>query len=144
MKKSKNKLIRLLIAVCALALCLTAVPSTTYNVQAATKAQEKKALSLIKGTWYTQGGMPYPRRVVFSGKNVKMYQSRSNTYTRRKIDKITKTSYGYYFRIPLGGGHYYGYRLYSNNKNTLNCMGNGSPYSSSGYSGTSSLTRHKY
>ena len=48
-------------------------------------------------------------------KNVKMYQSRSNTYTRRKIDKITKTSYGYYFRIPLGGGHYYGYRLYSNN-----------------------------
>lgn len=50
MKKSKNKLIRLLIAVCALALCLTAVPSTTYNVQAATKAQEKKALSLIKGT----------------------------------------------------------------------------------------------
>ena len=144
MKKSKNKLVRFLIAVCALTLCLTAVPSTTYNVQAATKAQEKKALSLIKGTWYTQGGMPYPRKVVFSGKNIKIYDSRSNIYTRRKINKITKTSYGYYFRIPLGGGRYYGYRLHSNNKSTLHYMGNGSPYSSSGYSGSSSLTRHKY
>lgn len=144
MKKSKNKLVRFLIAVCVLALCLTAVPSTTYNVQAATKTQEKKALNLIKGTWYTQGGMPYPRKVVFSGKNIKIYDSRSKVYTRRKIDKITKTSYGYYFRIPLGYGHYYGYRLYSNNKSTLHYMGNGNPYSSSSYSGSSSLTRHKY
>ena len=65
MKTLKSKLVKLLIAVCACAICITAVPAATQNVQAATrktyvlsKSQEKKALKLVKGTWYTVGGMP--------------------------------------------------------------------------------------
>ena len=64
MKTLKSKLVKLLIAVCACAICITAVPAATQNVQAATrktyvlpKSQEKKALKLVKGTWYTVGGM---------------------------------------------------------------------------------------
>lgn len=62
---------------------------------------------------------------------------------RYKIDKVTKTSYGYYYRIYLGKGCYGGWRLYLKDKSTLVAMGNGNPYSTSGYSGTDSLVRHK-
>ena len=78
MKTLKSKLVKLLIAVCACAICITAVPAATQNVQAATrktyvlsKSQEKKALKLVKGTWYTMGGTPYHYKVVFSGKAIK-------------------------------------------------------------------------
>ena len=54
MKTLKSKLVKLLIAVCACAICITAVPAATQNVHAATKktyvlskSQEKKALKLV-------------------------------------------------------------------------------------------------
>ena len=35
---------------------------------------EKKALKFIKGTWYTQGGVPYHNKTSFLlGKTVKLY-----------------------------------------------------------------------
>lgn len=151
MKTLKSKLVKLLIAVCACAICITAVPSATQNVQAATrktyvlsKSQEKKALKLVKGTWYTVGGMPYHHKVVFSGKTIRMYLPGSSKVDRQyKIDKIYKTSYGYYFRFPLGRGYYAGYKLDSKYKTSMVSIGNGKPNSSSGFSGTSSLTRKK-
>ena len=151
MKTLKSKLVKLLIAVCACAICITAVPAATQNVQAATrktyvlsKSQEEKALKLVKGTWYTMGGTPYHYKVVFSGKAIKEYAYGSSKvcYTY-KIDKIYKTSYGYYFRIPLGRGYYSGFRLYAKDKKTLQSMGNGKPNSNAGYSGGGSLVRKK-
>ena len=151
MKTLKSKLVRFLIAVCTIALCLTVVPETVHNVQAAanstytlSKSQQKKALKLIKGTWYTMGGTPYHYKVVFSGKTIKEYAYGSSKvcYTY-KIDKIYKTSYGYYFRIPLGRGYYSGYRLYAKDKKTLQSMGNGKPNNNAGYSGGGSLVRKK-
>ena len=107
-------------------------------------SEETKALNLIKGTWYTEGGLPYHFKVVFSGKTVKDYlPNSSKVYSQRTIDKVIKTNYGYYFRIYLGKGYYGGYRLDLKNKNTLVCIGNGDPYSSSGYSATDSLVRKK-
>ena len=51
--------------------------STQFNrmdgVLKKNSAAEKKALKLIKGTWYTQGGVPYHNKYVFSGKTVKLY-----------------------------------------------------------------------
>ena len=47
------------------------------------------------------------------------------------------------YRIYLGKGCYDGWRLYLKDKSTLVTMGNGNPYSTSGYSGTDSLVRHK-
>lgn len=151
MKTLKSKLVRFLIAVYTIALCLTVVPETVHNVQAAanstytlSKSQQKKALKLIKGTWYTMGGTPSHYKVVFSGKTIKEYAHGSSKvcYTY-KIDKIYKTSYGYYFRIPLGRGYYSGYRLYAKDKKTLQSMGNGKPNNNAGYSGGGSLVRKK-
>lgn len=55
----------------------TMTDSTQFNrmdgVLKKNSAAEKKALKLIKGTWYTQGGVPYHNKYVFSGKTVKLY-----------------------------------------------------------------------
>ena len=161
MNKWKSKLIAVVTALCmALSVPVfagsasvyvatqTMTDSTQFNrMDGALKknsAAEKKALKFIKGTWYTQGGVPYHNKTVFSGKTVKLYAPGSKKVLYRyKIDKVTKTSYGYYYRIYLGKGCYGGWRLYLKDKSTLVIMGNGNPYSTSGYSGTDSLVRHK-
>ena len=125
----------------------TMTDSTQFNRMEVLKknsAAEKKALKLIKGTWYTQGGVPYHNKTVFSGKTVKLYApGAKKAWKTYKINKVTKTTYGYYYRIYLGKGCYAGWRLYLKDKSTLVTMGNGNPYSTSGYSGTDSLVRHK-
>lgn len=161
MKKWKSKLIILLTAICMVV--GTPVFTGSATIYAASQAisisthsqrmnavlkknssAEKKALKLIKGTWYTLGGVPYHHKYVFSGKTVKLYapgeKKPCKTY---KIDKVTKTSYGYYYRIYLGKGYYDGWRLETKNKSTLQSIGNGNPYSTAGFSGTSSLVRTK-
>lgn len=161
MKKWKSKLIAVVTALCmalsvpvfaglvsVYAATQTMTDSTQFNrmdrVLKKNSAAEKKALKFIKGTWYTQGGVPYHNKTVFSGKTVKLYAPGSKKVLYRyKIDKVTKTSYGYYYRIYLGKGCYDGWRLYLKDKSTLVTMGNGNPYSTSGYSGTDSLVRHK-
>ena len=85
----------------------TMTDSTQFNrmdgVLKKNSAAEKKALKFIKGTWYTQGGVPYHNKTVFSGKTVKLYAPGSKKVLYRyKIDKVTKTSYGYYYRIYFG------------------------------------------
>ena len=57
---------------------------------------DKKALNLVKGTWYTPDG----DKVVFSGKKVNYYfsDSENEPYWIFDIDEIIKTSYGYYFK----------------------------------------------
>lgn len=161
MKKWRSRLFAILMAVC-MSIGLTGVASAT-PVFAATKTAysynqfekknaalkknskaEKKALKLIKGTWYTVGGAPYHNKYVFSGKTVKLYApGAKKSWKTYKIDKVTKTSYGYYYRIYLGRGYYDGWRLVLKDKATLQSIGNGKPYSTAGYSGTSSLVRKK-
>ena len=90
------------------------------------------------------GGVPYHYRDVISGNTIKSYRPGSSVcVSEHKIDKVYKTSYGYYYRIPLGRGYYGGYRLELKDKKTLICMGNGSPNSTSGYSATGSRVRNK-
>ena len=44
-------------------------------------AAEKKALKFIKGTWYTQGGVPYHNKTVFFWKKqFKLYAPGSKKY----------------------------------------------------------------
>ena len=161
MKKWKSKLIAVVTALCmALSVPVFVGPASVYSatqtmtdsvqfnrmdgVLKKNSAAEKKALKRIKGTWYTVGGVPYHNKYVFSGKTVKLYAPGSKkAWTTYKIDKVTKTSYGYYFRIYLGKGYYDGWRLYSNKKTSLVSVGNGNPNSMQGFSGTSSLVRHK-
>ncbi len=108
------------------------------------KSTTEKGLDLIQGTWYSMGGVPYHYKDVISGNTIKSYRPGSSVcVSEYKIDKVYKTSYGYYYRIPLGRGYYSGYRLEMKNKKTLICMGNGSPDSTSGYSGTGSRVRNK-
>lgn len=161
MKKWKSKLIAVVTALCmtlsvpvfagsasVYAATQTMTDSTQFNrmdgVLKKNSAAEKKALKLIKGTWYTVGGVPYHNKTVFSGKTVKLYAPGSKKVLYRyKIDKVTKTSYGYYYRIYLGKGYYDGWRLYLNKKALLESVGNGNPNSMQGFSGTDSLVRHK-
>ena len=126
MKKWKSKLIAVVTALCmALSVPVFAGSASVY---AATQTMTDS----------------YHNKTVFSGKTVKLYAPGSKKVLYRyKIDKVTKTSYGYYYRIYLGKGCYDGWRLYLKDKSTLVTMGNGNPYSTSGYSGTDSLVRHK-
>ena len=108
------------------------------------KSTMEKGLELIQGTWYTVGGLPYHYREVISCNTIKYYAPNSNVCSfEHKIDKVYKTSYGYYYRIPLGRGYYSGYKLELKYKTSLVSIGNGNPYSTSGFSGTDSLTRNK-
>lgn len=103
-------------------------------------AMEKQALNLLRGTWCTADG----DLVTFSGKEVSYYFSASlagEPFWVFTIDEITKTNYGYYFKIDMGYNCYFGYQLRLKDKNTLVRIGNGKPYSSAGYSKANSLTR---
>lgn len=107
------------------------------------KTTEEEGLSLIQGTWYSVGGVPYNTKEVISGNKIKSYSHGSTTpFAEYTIEKVYKTSYGYYFRIYLGRGYYSGYRL-ETGQQFLSSIGNGDPYSSSGYSMTSSMVRKK-
>lgn len=108
------------------------------------KTTEEEGLELIQGTWYSVGGLPYNTREVISGNKITSYVQTSSVPSRvYTIEKVYKTSYGYYFRFPLGQGYYAGYRLNLSDKKMLVNQGNGDPYSSSGYSMTSSMVRSK-
>ncbi len=108
------------------------------------KKTTEEGLELIQGTWYSVGGLPYNTREVISGNKITSYVQTSSVPSRvYTIEKVYKTSYGYYFRFPLGQGYYAGYRLNLSDKKMLVNQGNGDPYSSSGYSMTSSMVRSK-
>lgn len=129
MKKWKSKLIAVVTALCmALSVPVFAGSASVY---AATQTMtDSIQFNRMDG--------------VSEEKTVKLYAPGSKKVLYRyKIDKVTKTSYGYYYRIYLGKGCYDGWRLYLKDKSTLVTMGNGNPYSTSGYSGTDSLVRHK-
>ena len=104
-------------------------------------AADKSALNLIKGTWYSPDG----DRVVFSGKKANYYFSSDSTEPdwTFDIDAITKTDYGYYFKIDMGQNIYFGYRLSKNDTSSLTYIGKGKPYSTAGYVKSSSLSRTK-
>ena len=104
-------------------------------------ATDKKALNLVKGTWYTPDG----DKVVFSGQKVNYYfsDSENEPYWIFDIDEIIKTSYGYYFKIELSHNCYFGYRLNLKDTRSMTRIGNGNPYSSAGYVKSSSLSRTK-
>lgn len=105
---------------------------------------DAKALNLIKGTWYTAESKDYPQKVVVSGKTIRYYFSdTSDADWTGEIDEITRTNYGYYFKIDFGYNCYLGYQLRLTDSNTLVCVGNGDPYSSEGLDKSSSLSRQK-
>ena len=150
MKKWKSKLFAILMAVCMIvgstgAISTMPVFATTKTAYSYNQFEKKNAaLKLIKGTWYTVGGAPYHNKYVFSGKTLRLYApGAKKSWKTYKIDKVTKTNYGYYYRIYLGRGYYDGWRLVLKDKATLQSIGNGKPYSTAGYSGTSSLVRKK-
>lgn len=87
MKKWKSKLIAVVTALCmALSVPVFAGSASVYaatqtmtdsiqfnrmdGVLKKNSVAEKKALKFIKGTWYTQGGVPYHNKTVFSGKQL--------------------------------------------------------------------------
>lgn len=102
---------------------------------------DKAALNLIKGTWYTPDG----ERVVFSGKKADYYFSSDSTEPDWTFDiyEITRTNYGYYFKIDMGQNIYFGYRLNKNDTASLIRMGNGKPYSTAGYVESATLSKTK-
>ncbi len=105
---------------------------------------DAKALNLIKGTWYTAESENYPQKVTISGKTIRYYFSASSDSDwTGEIDEITRTNYGYYFKIDFGYNCYLGYQLRLTDKNTLVSVGNGDPYSSAGLVKSSSLSRQK-
>ena len=105
---------------------------------------DAKALNLIKGTWYTAESEDYPQKVTISGKTIRYYFSASSDSDwTGEIDEITRTNYGYYFKIDFGYNCYLGYQLRLTDKNTLVSVGNGDPYSSAGLDKSSSLSRQK-
>ena len=111
----------------------------TEDTQTELEATQSVPLSLVQGTWYTFGGLPYNLRVVISGTKVTGYvRDSEEPWYEREITDITKTDYGYYFHIGD-----YGYRMLLPDQQTLTLMGNGDPYSTEGYSGTDSLVRTK-
>lgn len=93
---------------------------------------------VFTSSWYAGG-------VHNSDTQTVIYRLKDGVKTNKlpSVSEETKALYGYYFRIYLGKGYYGGYRLDLKNKNTLVCIGNGDPYSSSGYSATDSLVRKK-
>lgn len=87
MNKWKSKLIAVVTALCmalsvpvfaglvsVYAATQTMTDSTQFNrmdrVLKKNSAAEKKALKFIKGTWYTQGGVPYHNKTVFLEKQL--------------------------------------------------------------------------
>lgn len=108
------------------------------------KNATEDGLELIQGTWYSMGGVPYHYKTVISGNTIRSYRPNSSVCeSEYKIDTVYKTGYGYYYRIPLGMGYYSGYRLELRDKETMICMGDGNPSSTSGYSGSGSMVRNK-
>ena len=101
-----------------------------------------EALKLIEGTWYTFGGMPYHFKIIFEGNDLKAYDPSGVLGFERTVSEVTKTDYGYFFRISYEYGDY-GYRWDMANPETLSLVSTSNPYSTEGYSGTDSLVRNK-
>lgn len=106
--------------------------------------EDLKGLNLIKGTWYTSDSSQYAQKVEISGKTIKYYFSDSSEADwSGEIDEVTRTNYGYYFKIDFGYNCYLWYQLRLSDQNTLLSVGNGDPYSSEGLDKGASLFRTK-
>lgn len=106
----------------------------------------KSILKYISGDWYTVGGQPWPTKYRFTNNYRYCYicNTDTNQYSYYGKEKVSykKTNYGYYITVFTKNG-IGGYRLFLSGKeaDALECIGNGNPYSDSGYSCSSSLTR---
>lgn len=103
----------------------------------------KDIWNYFAGTWETNGQQPYGIRYTFDEQYRYAYgcETLGNYYYSEK-DPVSyqKTDYGYYVSVYTSRG-VGGYRLYINDPDNLECIGDGDPHSSEGYSGTSSLHR---
>lgn len=131
---------RFIVTLFCIMLCLTIFMPA--NVSAGTK--NKKVMKYVKGVWYTCGQQPTPTRYVFSTNKVKAYSTDGKILYETYKVKYIKTNYGYYIRLR-NNNSVWGFRLVLKgkdaDKNILSCIGNGKPYSTAGYSGSSSLMR---
>lgn len=118
-------------------------PTQPENGNDAEQECQNFIASNLVGTWQNDGGMPVPGRKVFYMNTVEIYSTsdgKNYNLVAAYPYECQKTDYGYYIKIDGSNGTY-GYRYEWEYPEALTYMGNGDPYSTDGYSGTSSMSK---